>query len=179
MHGFRRVAQTLGQFCRRRPSLSRPILDCASSHSAYPYSIFLDRAVQRTMATAAAAKRLEGKTILVTGASSGIGWSTVKEFARTSPKSLKIIATARRVDRLQQLAKEVREEVGDGVKVLPVALDVSNPEAVKDFVPSLPEEFREIDVLVNNAYVVDSGFFFFFSGDAALSLDTDAVECYL
>lgn len=131
------------------------------------------------MATAAAAKRLEGKTILVTGASSGIGWSTVKEFARTSPKSLKIIATARRVDRLQQLAKEVREEVGDGVKVLPVALDVSNPEAVKNFVPSLPEEFREIDVLVNNAYVVDSGFFFFFSGDAALSLDTDAVECYL
>ncbi|KAL1996847.1 hypothetical protein VTN49DRAFT_7712 [Thermomyces lanuginosus] len=106
------------------------------------------------MASAAAAKRLEGKTILVTGASSGIGWSTVKEFARTSPKNLKIIATARRVDRLEQLAKEVREEVGDGVKVLPVALDVSNPEAVKNFVPALPEEFREIDVLVNNAGLV-------------------------
>lgn len=97
------------------------------------------------------AKRLEGKTILVTGASSGIGRSTAKEFARTSPKDLKIIVTARRIDSLQELAKEIKEEVGEGVKVLPVQLDVSNPEDIKKFVPSLPEEFKEIDVLVNNA----------------------------
>lgn len=97
------------------------------------------------------AKRLEGKTILVTGASSGIGRSTAKEFARTSPKDLKIIVTARRIDSLQELAKEIKEEVGEGVKVLPVQLDVSNPEDIKKFVQSLPEEFKEIDVLVNNA----------------------------
>ncbi|KAI2846591.1 hypothetical protein CBS147345_8146 [Aspergillus niger] len=100
------------------------------------------------------AKRLEGKTILVTGASSGIGRSTAKEFARTSPKDLKIIVTARRIDSLQELAKEIKEEVGEGVKVLPVQLDVSNPEDIKKFVPSLPEEFKEIDVLVNNAGLV-------------------------
>lgn len=97
------------------------------------------------------AKRLEGKTIVVTGASAGIGKSTAKEFARTSPKNLKIILTARRVDALNQIAQEIKEEVGDGVKVLPVKMDVSNPEEVRNFVPSLPEEFKEIDVLVNNA----------------------------
>ncbi|KAL2221891.1 hypothetical protein M432DRAFT_587844 [Thermoascus aurantiacus ATCC 26904] len=105
------------------------------------------------MATAMA-KRLEGKTIVVTGASSGIGRSTAKEFARTSPKNLKIIVTARRIDRLKELAQEIKDEVGDGVKVLPVQLDVSNPEEVKNFVPSLPEEFRDIDILVNNAGLV-------------------------
>lgn len=112
--------------------------------------LFSHRSFTRTMASAVA-KRLEGKTVVITGASSGIGYATAKEFARTSPANLKIVVTARRVDRLEQLAKEIKEEVGDGVKVLPVALDVSNPQQVKDFIPSLPAEFQEIDVLVNNA----------------------------
>ena len=97
------------------------------------------------------AKRLEGKTIVVTGASSGIGKSTAKEFARTSPKNLKLILTARRIDTLKEVAAEIKHEVGDGVQVLPVKLNVSNPEEVNNFVSSLPEEFKEIDVLVNNA----------------------------
>ena len=42
-------------------------------------------------------------------------------------------------------------EVGDGIKICPFKLDVSNPDEVKGFVSRLPEEFREIDVLVNNA----------------------------
>ncbi|KNG80938.1 hypothetical protein ANOM_010613 [Aspergillus nomiae NRRL 13137] len=98
------------------------------------------------MATAMA-KRLEGKTIVVTGASSGIGRSTAKEFARTAPKNLKLILTARRIDSLNQLAQEIKEEVGDGVKTLAVKLDVSNPAEVQNFVPSLPAEFQDIDVL--------------------------------
>ncbi|KAF3384732.1 hypothetical protein F1880_002719 [Penicillium rolfsii] len=109
--------------------------------------------IRRTMASAMA-KRLEGKTILITGASSGIGKSTAKEFARTSPNNLKIIVTARRLEALKELAAEIKAEVGDGVKVLPVKLDVSNPEEIKNFVPSLPAEFKEIDVLVNNAGLV-------------------------
>ncbi|EDN03025.1 oxidoreductase [Histoplasma capsulatum] len=105
------------------------------------------------MATAMG-KRLEGKTIVITGASSGIGKSTAKEFARTSPKNLKLIVTARRIDSLKQLAHEIKEEVGDGVKVFPVQLDVSSPEQINNFVSSLPAEFREIDILVNNAGLV-------------------------
>lgn len=96
-------------------------------------------------------KRLEGKTILITGASSGIGRSTAFEFARTSPKNLKLILTARRIDTLKQIAADIAKEVGDGVKVLPVQLDVSNADEVRSFVSKLPEEFKEVDVLVNNA----------------------------
>lgn len=97
------------------------------------------------------AKRLEGKTIVITGASSGIGKSVAFEFARTAPKNLRLILTARRVDTLKEVAEEIKKEVGEGVKVLPVKLDVSSPDEVKAFVPSLPEEWKNIDVLVNNA----------------------------
>lgn len=76
------------------------------------------------------------------------------EFARTSPQSLRLILTARRIDALKQLAREITNEVGDGVKVLPVQLDVSEPDEVRRFVESLPEGWEEIDVLVNNAYEI-------------------------
>lgn len=105
------------------------------------------------MATAMG-KRLEGKTIVITGASSGIGRSTAFEFARTSPKNLKLILTARRLDTLKKIAEDLKKELGDGVKVLPFQLDVSKPEEVRNFVPSLPAEFKEIDILVNNAGLV-------------------------
>jgi len=74
------------------------------------------------------------------------------EFARTSPKSLKLILTARRIDTLKQIAEEITKEAGTGVQVLPLQLDVSKPDRVRGFVDSLPAEFKEIDVLVNNAY---------------------------
>ena len=106
------------------------------------------------------AKRLEGKTVLITGASSGIGRSTAVEFARTAPKSLKLILTARRIDTLKEVAEQIKKEVGDGVKVFPFKLDVSNAAEIKGFVNALPEEFRDIDVLVNNAYVPFRPFFY-------------------
>jgi 3-hydroxy acid dehydrogenase/malonic semialdehyde reductase len=108
------------------------------------------------MASSAITKRLEGKTVVITGASSGIGRSTAIEFARTAPKNLRLVLTARRLDTLKEVAAEITKEVGEGVKVLPVKLDVSNPDEVRGFVGSLPEEWREIDVLVNNAYVLRS-----------------------
>ncbi|KAI9745700.1 MAG: hypothetical protein M1818_001235 [Claussenomyces sp. TS43310] len=106
------------------------------------------------MATSAMGKRLEGKTIVITGASSGIGKSTALEFARTAPRSLKLVLTARRLDTLRELGERIRQEVGEGVRVLPFQLDVSKPEEVRAFVGKLPEEFREIDILVNNAGLV-------------------------
>ena len=99
-------------------------------------------------------QRLSGKTILITGASSGIGRSTAFEFARSSPKSLKLVLAARRVDALKQIAADIGKEVGNGVQVHIVQLDVSDAEQVRGFVDRLPAEFREIDVLVNNAGLV-------------------------
>lgn len=144
MNHFRACIRSIGHLRQLNP----PAILSASSPSIRP--TIRSAFIQRTMA-AAVAKRLEGKTIVITGASSGIGKSTAKEFARTSPKNLKLILAARRIDSLKQLAEEIKEEVGEGVKVLPVKLDVSNPADIKNFVPSLPAEFQDIDVLVNNA----------------------------
>jgi len=146
MNHFRACGRSI-QFLRR---LSAPLPNPLSAKPS-PFSLAVQLTTTRRTMASAMAKRLEGKTIVVTGASSGIGKSTALEFARTSPKNLKLIVTARRIDALNQLAAEIKAEVGDGVKVLPVKLDVSNPEEIKNFVPSLPEDFKEIDVLVNNA----------------------------
>jgi 3-hydroxy acid dehydrogenase/malonic semialdehyde reductase len=98
------------------------------------------------------ATRLKGKTILITGASSGIGRSCAVEFARTQPDDLKLILTARRYDTLKEVAAEIGG-FAKGVKVHSVKLDVSQPEEIESFVGGLPDEFREVDVLVNNACV--------------------------
>lgn len=82
------------------------------------------------------------------------------EFARTSPANLKLILTARRIDTLKQVAEEITKEVGEEVKILPVQLDISQPDEVRSFVRKLPTEFKEIDVLVNNAYVCYVYWFF-------------------
>lgn len=117
---------------------------------------FQARIQQRRMASGAVAmeQRLTGKTVLITGASAGIGRSTALEFARTAPKDLKIIVTARRLESLHELQKQIEKEVGSGVKVLPVKMDVSKVEEVQTFVRNLPQGWGEIDVLVNNAGLV-------------------------
>ncbi|EFX02921.1 short chain dehydrogenase reductase [Grosmannia clavigera kw1407] len=111
--------------------------------------------------SSSAGRRLVGKTVVITGASSGIGRSTAFEFARTAASApsgsgiLRLILTARRIDTLKQIAEDLVKEVGaDKVKVLPVQLDVSKPEEVSAFVGKLPEEWRDIHILVNNAGLV-------------------------
>ena len=82
------------------------------------------------------------KTILVTGATAGFGAAFARRFIRDGHR---VIATGRRAERLEAL----RKELGDHLHV--VSFDIRNTQAVADFVASLPEGWREIDVLVNNA----------------------------
>ncbi|KAI0409500.1 hypothetical protein F4802DRAFT_146521 [Xylaria palmicola] len=124
--------------------------------AASPSSPALLQTIPSRAMASAVAKRLAGKTVVITGASSGIGRSTAFEFARTAAPAggLKLVLTARRGDALSQIAADIRAEVGESVQVLPVQLDVSRPDEVRGFVDALPEEFREVDVLVNNAGLV-------------------------
>jgi len=89
---------------------------------------------------------LMGKTILITGASSGIGEAMARQFAR---EGARLLLCARRLDRLHALAEELR--VAHDADIHPFALDVRDRQAVESLPVSLPENFREIDVLVNNA----------------------------
>jgi serine 3-dehydrogenase len=89
---------------------------------------------------------LNGRTVLVTGASSGIGEACATAFARAG---CRLVLAARRLDRLDALAARIREK--HGVEVLTGALDVRDREAVDAWLEGLEAPWSDIDILVNNA----------------------------
>lgn len=97
-----------------------------------------------------AAERLAGKTILITGASAGIGEATAREFADVSFGNVKLILTARRKEKLDDLKRQLTEQYPN-IEVYAAELDVSKLDTIPTFISSLPEEFADIDVLINNA----------------------------
>lgn len=97
-----------------------------------------------------AAERLAGKTVLLTGASSGIGQATALELAAAANGNIRLIVAARRADRLQEL-KTTLEQKYQSISVLPQSLDVSKYRDVPKWVESLPSEWSKVDILINNA----------------------------
>ena len=89
------------------------------------------------------------KIILITGASSGIGEGCARKFAS---EGAKLILNSRSADKLEALAQELKEKYGTACYVLP--FDVRNRKAAADALASLPEEWKAIDVLINNAGLV-------------------------
>ncbi len=86
---------------------------------------------------------IDGQIILVTGATSGFG----RETARLAvADGARVIATGRRQERLDALQEELGTE-----NLLPLCFDIRDHDAVADAVASIPEAWRPIDALVNNA----------------------------
>ena len=82
------------------------------------------------------------QTVFVTGASAGFGAAITRRFVA---EGARVVAVARSKDKLDALAGEL------GDAVLPIQLDVGDPDAIKAAVSALPAEWAELDVLVNNA----------------------------
>lgn len=85
------------------------------------------------------------KIVLITGATSGIGEACARKFAKGR---YDVIITGRRAQLLANLKKELEAE---GVRVLALAFDVRNRNAATAAINSLPLEWQQIDVLINNA----------------------------
>lgn len=87
------------------------------------------------------------ETVLITGASQGIGKATTQLFAS---KGYNVVLAARHADRLQNLAQEIESQ---GTAALAVPTDVRDPEQVKNLVEKAIAHFGAIDILINNAGV--------------------------
>ena len=86
------------------------------------------------------------KTILITGASSGIGEGCARKFAS---QGARLILNSRSADKLTALAEELKEKYDAECYVMP--FDVCNRESAAAALNALPQEWKSIDVLVNNA----------------------------
>lgn len=90
---------------------------------------------------------IKGKVVIVTGASSGIGEATARQFGR---EGARIVLAARRVDRLESLAHEITV-MDNSAETLVVQADLSKLDDIKMLVDETMRKFGRIDVLVNNA----------------------------
>ena len=86
------------------------------------------------------------KTVLITGASSGIGAACAYKFAS---QGARLILNARSTDKLESLAQELQDKYNAECFVMP--FDVCNRNAASAALEALPDEWKSIDILINNA----------------------------
>ena len=91
---------------------------------------------------------IEGKVVVITGASSGLGEATARHLSELGAT---VVLGARRTERIQALADEL---AGKGGKVIAVATDVIDHAQVQRLVDTAVENFGRIDVIINNAGVM-------------------------
>ena len=93
-----------------------------------------------------AAKKAESKTVLITGASAGIGKATAEVFAENG---YRLILTGRRSERLEEIKTNLISNFEIDVETL--SFDVTNAASCQKAIQQLPDAWRNIDILVNNA----------------------------
>lgn len=89
---------------------------------------------------------LKGQVAVVTGASSGLGKQMAKAFAS---QGAKLAILARRFERLEEFAKELKKEYG--VEVFPVKCDVTSTDSINDAAKAVEKEYGRVDILLNCA----------------------------
>ena len=92
-------------------------------------------------------RTIRGQTVVITGATSGIGRETARAFARAGAR---VVAAGRREERLNELVAEIE---GRGGEALAVRTDVADQAQVERLIEQAAERFERVDVLVNNAGV--------------------------
>lgn len=95
--------------------------------------------------------RLEGKVAVITGGNSGVGAATAAKFAA---EGAKVVISARREAQLEEVAARIRAAGGT---VLPIASDIAKAEDADKIAEMTLEAFGRIDILINNAGVLDQG----------------------
>ncbi len=91
---------------------------------------------------------IEGKVVVITGASSGLGEAAAKHL---SALGATVVLGARRAGRIEKLAREIQD---NGGKALAIAMDVTKRDQVKKLVDSAVEQFGRVDVILNNAGIM-------------------------
>jgi NADP-dependent 3-hydroxy acid dehydrogenase YdfG len=96
---------------------------------------------------------IKDKVVVVTGASSGIGYETALKLAKAGAK---VAAGARRIDKLEYLQKETHGSDGE---ILIEKLDVTKKEDCNSFINNVIRKWNHIDILINNAGIMPLSFF--------------------
>ena len=92
---------------------------------------------------------LSDEVVLITGATAGIGEATAHRFAEEGSK---VILTGRRENRLEKVKRDILEKV-PSASVFSIRLDVQDIKQIESLKQNLPEDFRQVTILVNNAGV--------------------------
>ena len=97
-------------------------------------------------------KDLAGRTVLITGASSGIGWAAALAFAR---RGCRVGLAARRIEKIEELGRAILQEI-PGTEILPIQCDIRDRKQAAEAVEAVVRRWERIDILINNAGIAST-----------------------